>query len=424
MSPREDADGSAVPRETQRVANRSAARVRGDPRLRALRPMPRARRRFTSLGQTVARRLVVGRAGPVDARRARPNADITTWATPARGRPGAYATHPDRRVSPPTAAPRYPASHVRPPAPVGGVALGERRVHPVRPSSPWARGGTTPRRAVQVSPWTAVAADSRDSVARPRSAEEGAALPAARVRRRAQDRPALRRAVRCTPPAPRFRSLPTRRVFPEYRGLRRRQGSGDSPRGQGGPPPQRDDRASGSRRTAPHRAPLRAARRTSASPPDRWDGSRSLSGHCPEIPSRRWTHAPAARPRPGRAPGTSTPEPTTGHPTTRPQGPGRPAASPVARRPSDSPSANDSRRCSDAPSFNSAWASGSRLSSPTNEPARRSVRRSGDGPAARPGRPIPSGRGLTVAVHGEPAPARPRRGLAPRPVISVAGEWG
>lgn len=195
MSPREDADGSAVPRETQRVANRSAARVRGDPRLRALRPMPRARRRFTSLGQTVARRLVVGRAGPVDARRARPNADITTWATPARGRPGAYATHPDRRVSPPTAAPRYPASHVRPPAPVGGVALGERRVHPVRPSSPWARGGTTPRRAVQVSPWTAVAADSRDSVARPRSAEEGAALPAARVRRRAQDRPAPPRAA-------------------------------------------------------------------------------------------------------------------------------------------------------------------------------------------------------------------------------------
>lgn len=134
--------------------------------------MPRARRRFTSSGQPVARRLVVGRAGPVDARRARPNADITTWATPARGRPGAYATHPERRVSPPTAAPRYPASHVRPPAPVGGVALGERRVHPVRPSSPWARGGTTARRAVQVSPWTAVAADSRDFVARPRSAGE------------------------------------------------------------------------------------------------------------------------------------------------------------------------------------------------------------------------------------------------------------
>lgn len=134
--------------------------------------MPRARRRFTSSGQPVARRLVVGRAGPVDARRARPNADITTWATPARGRPGAYATHPERRVSPPTAAPRYPASHVRPLAPVGGVALGERRVHPVRPSSPWARGGTTARRAVQVSPWTAVAADSRDFVARPRSAGE------------------------------------------------------------------------------------------------------------------------------------------------------------------------------------------------------------------------------------------------------------
>lgn len=390
--------------------------------------MPRARRRFTSSGQPVARRLVVSRAGPVDARRARPQR--------RHHHLGHTGARPTRRLRDPSGPPREPTDR--------GAALSRFPRSAARAgwgSSPW---GTA---CASGSSVLAVGSGRNDRTT------GRASLTPDRRRSRFQG-------LRGSPPVGRGRSSPTRRTSPPPRpgppsaasrcaapSAARRPHPGSDRSLRGVPTPSTAGSAvaneaathRGGRAARPHRATIgRAApggrRRTALrfeplgapAPLRRTDGMGR--DRCPVTVRRSRLGAgltrPLRRPRPGRALGASTPEPRTGHPMTRPQGPGRPAASPVARRPSDSPSANDSRRCSDAPSFNSARASGSRLSSPTNEPARHSASRSGDGPAARRGRPIPSGRGLTVAVHGEPAPARPRRGLAPRPVTSVAGESG